>query len=46
MNKDFEIVVWLMLIVRLGILAAVIWYGISEYRKYNLENKKDDELEE
>ena len=46
MNKDIEIVVWLMLLLRVGILVAIVWYGISEFRKWKKKNKVDEELED
>lgn len=46
MNKDIEIVVWLMLLLRVGILVAIVWYGISEYRNWKKKNKDNEELED
>ena len=32
---DFEkVVLWLVLLVRVGILAAIVWYGVSEFRRW------------
>jgi len=46
MNKDIEIIVWLMLLLRVGILVAIVWYGISEFRKWKKKNEDNEELEE
>ena len=46
MNKDIEIAVWLMLVVRVGILVAIVWYGISEFRKWKKKNENNDDLED
>lgn len=34
-----EIIFWLLVIVRTGVLVAIIWYGISEFRRW--KNKND-----
>jgi hypothetical protein len=33
-KEGIEIVVWLVLLVRVGVLVAIIWYGISEFRRW------------
>jgi hypothetical protein len=33
-SEGVEIVIWLVLLVRVGVLVAIIWYGISEYRRW------------
>ncbi len=36
---DFEkVVLWLVLLVRVGILVAIAWYGISEFRRWKRKN--------
>ena len=37
---DFEkVVLWVVILVRVGILTAIVWYGINEYKKWKKKNK-------
>jgi len=40
---DFDkVVLWVMLIVRTGILVAIVWFGINEYKRWKKKNPNAD----
>ena len=37
---DFEkVVLWVVILVRVGILTAIVWFGINEYKRWKKKNK-------
>jgi len=41
---EFEkIVLWIVIIVRVGVLAAITWFGINEYKKWKKKNSDNDD---
>ena len=40
---DFEkVVLWVVILVRVGILAAIVWFGINEYKKWKNKQPHDE----
>ena len=37
-----RLLMWLMLVVKVGTLTAVFWYGIVEYRRWAKKQKRKD----
>ena len=37
-----KIVLWFIIIIRAGFLAAVVWFGVNEYKKWKKKNKDTD----
>ncbi len=39
-NKiEFEkVVLWIIILVRLGVLTAIVWFGINEYKSWKKKN--------
>ena len=40
MNNTVDALVWVVLIVRVGILVAIVWYGVSEFKRWKRKQKK------
>lgn len=38
-KEGIEIAVWLLLVVRIGVLVGIIWFGLSEYRAWKKKYK-------
>jgi hypothetical protein len=43
-NKEMgeRLLSWLLLVVKVGTLVAVFWYGIAEYRRWARKQKRKD----
>ncbi|MCK5852969.1 hypothetical protein KAH27_08085 [bacterium] len=40
---DFEkVVLWVVILVRVGILTAIVWFGINEYKKWKHKQPEDE----
>ncbi len=40
---DFEkVVLWVVILVRVGILVAIVWFGVREYKLWKKKQPKDD----
>jgi len=41
---DFEkVVLWVVILVRVGILGAIAWFGINEYKRWKKKNSDTDD---
>ncbi len=40
---DFEkVVLWVVILVRVGILTAIVWFGINEYKRWKNKQPHDE----
>jgi len=39
-NTAEMVILWLLVIVRTGVLVAIVWYGIIEFRKWRRKNNQ------
>ncbi len=44
---DFEkVVLWVVILVRVGILGAIVWFGINEYKRWKKKQPDDNNKEQ
>jgi len=41
-----KVVLWFLILVRVGILSAIVWFGINEYKKWKKKHTDDEEQEQ